>query len=158
MSRLSNAAIKGDIQRALAAGRKDLEKLVAETSGANSEPVKQAAFTLARRWRKTLSVPRAQLGPDLANAPPRMRTAKLRKSIRTAVVEGVRRVGTNSFVARLFEFGGYLVRQPKKGKAGNLIPQPPRPHASVALEQAKDAMTDVLVSEVQRRVPKGTVR
>ena len=154
MSRATNAAIRGDIQRALAASRKDLEKLVAETSGANSEPVKAAASLLGRNWRRVLSVPRAMEGPDMANAPPRMRTQKLRKSIRSAVVEGIRRVGTDSFVARLFEFGGYLTRSSKAGTS-TPVPQPPRPHASVAYEQSKAAMVDVFVSEVQTRITKG---
>lgn len=169
MSRPSNAQISNDIQRALSKSRKDLEKLVAETSGANSEPVKQASFTLARAWRKLLSVPRAQLGPDLANAPPRQRTAKLRKSIRSAVIDGMRRVGTDSFVARLFEFGyagkrtfARALGRDSRGRSRTVrtqvaqaVSQPPRPHASVALEQVKDRMTEVMVSETQRRVTQG---
>lgn len=159
MSRRPDAQFRNDIQAALAKGRRELEAIVADTTGANSEPVKQAAFTFARRWRKVLSVPRALLGPDPAGAAPRMRTKRLRKSIGTAVVDGVRRVGSGSFLARLFELGGYRVRQPKKSKgkpsAGISAPQPPRPHASVALEQVKDEMTDVLVGAMQTRVAKG---
>lgn len=165
MSRRSQAQIANDIQRQLAKARRDMERLVAETTGANTEPVKQASFALARNWRKVLSVPFVDGGPSAPGEAPRSRTRKLRKSIKSAVVEGVRRVGSASFRARLLEFGYAGRRSFEVAKVavtrGNRFrrtlvaqggPQPPRPHASVAMEQSKDQMVDVFVSEVQRRV------
>ncbi len=174
MSRPSAAAIKNDIQRTLSLARKDIERLVADVSGANSEPVKKAAFRLAGTWRKVLSVPRVAIGPDLAHAPPRLRSGKLRKSISTAVVEGMRRVGSGNFRARLLEFGyggrrtfsvengvfreGFFVRRKRKTLVSRGAPVPPRPHASVALELAKDKMLDVMVSEIQKKTAEGGAR
>lgn len=139
-------SVARDIQRSLQKGRRELEALVKETSGANGEPVRQAASTLVKTWRGVFK-PGSPQTSSPAGSPPEADSKRLRRSIKTAVVEGVRRVGSGDFRARLFEFGGYRARDG--------APQPPRPHARVALEQCADQMTEVLVGEVQKRVAKG---
>lgn len=142
-----SAQMKNEIQRALSQANRELTKIVAETTGANSEPVKQMAFTLARAWRRRLNVSGDPTNRSSPGEAPRSISKRLRKSIKTAVVEGIRRVGTNDFRARLFEFGGYLSR--------GGVPQPPRPHAQVSLEEVKDQMVEVMVTNVQTIVTKG---
>jgi len=153
----ANSRIRGDIQYALSKARRVLEREVAESTGANSEPVKQAALALARTWRKVLSVPGLPRHASPPGSPPESDTKRLRKSIRTAVIEGTRRVGTDLFTARLHEFGyhglGTIAQGKRKG--ATRPPVPPRPHAQVAFELAKDAMTEVFVSTVQHRIAKG---
>jgi hypothetical protein len=61
-------------------------------------------------------------------------------------VDGVRRVGSGWFVARLQEFG-YEARD------GSAVPA--RPHGRVAFEISKDEMVDVSVSEMQRKIGSG---
>lgn len=139
-------SVRDDIQRALSKGRRELEALVKETSGANSEPVRMAAATLVKAWRGVFK-PGSPQTASPAGSPPEADSKLLRRSIKTAVVEGVRRVGSGDFRSRLFEFGGYRARDG--------APQPPRPHARVALEQVADQMTDVLVGEMQKRVARG---
>lgn len=180
MSRRSRAQISNDIQRQIAGIRKKLEVEVSEVTGANSEPVKQAAFALAREWRKTLSVPapglRTRLGSkktvgdaSAPGEPPHLVSGRLRRSIRTAVVDGMRRVGSNLFTARFLEFGyagkpPFHYKQRWSRKLGEFKarreylagpanpPIPPRPHLAVSIERAKDRMVDALVSEIQKRL------
>lgn len=140
-----NAAIRGNLHRSLAKGRKELEKVIRETTGADSEPVRAAAIALAQEWRKVLNVPGSPRTASAPGAPPEADTKRLRKSIKTAVVDGVRRVGSGNYRARLHEFG-------YEAKDGT--PVPPRPHGRVAIERAQAKMTEVLVSAAQRVVAK----
>lgn len=142
-----SAQITNEIQRALSQSKRELDRIVREVSGADSEPVKQAAITLTRAWRRKLNVPGEDGQRSSPGEAPRKQTARLRKSIKTAVVEGIRRVGSGDFRARLFEFGGY------KDRSGEI--EPPRPHAQVALEEVADQMTEVYVSAAQRVTAKG---
>lgn len=142
-----NILRRGDLAKALSQGRRELDKITREISGADSEPVKAAATVLAKEARRLLNVPGGRDSPSSPGEAPRRRTKKLRKSIGHAVVEGVRRVGSGSFEARLFEFGGY------KDRGGE--PQPPRPFFRVALENVKDQMVDVMVSAAQQKIAKG---
>lgn len=130
---------RADLGAVLRRSRQTLTAIVRETSGADSEPVRQSAAVLVKNWRRLLSVRGDRAEPSAPNEPPRQRTRFLRRSIRTAVVDGVRRVGSGDFRARLFEFGGY------KDRSGQ--PEPPRPHGRVALEQSADQMTEVMATE-----------
>jgi hypothetical protein len=135
MSRTINAMSRGDLQKGLRSVNKDLVKMTAVISGANSEPVKQAATVLQKNWRRILNV-RGGGKPSSPGTPPRRQSGRLWKSIRQAVVDGVRRVGSGDFVAWMDEFG-------VDGRA-------PRPHARPALEVSQQQMTEVLIAESER--------
>lgn len=145
MSRSINALVKGDLQRGLNAATKDVQKLTAELTGANSEPVVKASRVLLGNWKRIVNVPGGG-EPAAPGEPPRRQTRKLVRSFGSRVVEGVRRVGSGDFVARLQEFG-------YTAKDGTSVPA--RPHGRVAIEISKDEMVDVTVSEMQRRIAKG---
>lgn len=116
-----------------------------ELTGANSEPVVKAARVLSRNWRRLVSVS----GGGIASAPgqpPRQQKGWLRRSIGTTVVNGVRRVGSSLFTARLTEYG-------YSAQDGTAVP--PRPHGRVALELSASEMLDVTVSEMQKKIAKG---
>jgi hypothetical protein len=165
------------LQQAVQATRRDMEKLTAQITGANDEPVRKSASVLARSWRKVLSrkaggirislkTRRARGEPSAPGQPPHEVSGLLRKSIRTGVVDGVRRVGTGSFTSRLLNFGVDSTAAPakrilarKRGKAravkvakARRIRIAARPHAEPALQAVESQMTDVFVSEAQRRV------
>lgn len=143
---MTNILRRGDLAKALSQAQRELDKITRSITGADSEPVKAAATVLAKEVRRRLNVP-GDSQPSAPGVAPRRRTKRLRKSIGHAVVEGVRRVGSGSFLARLFEFGGY------RSRAGE--PQPPRPFFRAALEAVKEQMTDVIVSEAQKKITKG---
>jgi hypothetical protein len=124
---------------------KDITDLTAELTGANSEPVIAAGRAQAKEWRRLVSV--AGHGePSAPGQPPHAQKRRLQRSIGTAVVEGVRRVGSSLFTARLTEFG-YTAQD------GTTVP--PRPHARVVMETSAKESTDVLVGEIQTRVSRG---
>jgi hypothetical protein len=157
MARSINAAARGDLQRGLREVNKDIARMNRTITGADSEPVKAAATVLRNEWRRLLSV-QGRGEPSSPGSPPHKqgegfnfkrpkgstgparRSGPLFRSIRHAVVEGVRRVGSGDFRSRLHEFG-----------AADLAP---RPHARPALENVADKMGEVLVSESQRAVEK----
>jgi hypothetical protein len=143
--RTIHALRAGDLARGLAGVRKDINKLNADLTGANSEPVRKSAGVLLRNWRKLLDVP-GHGESAAAGQPPHRQTRKLRRSLGTAVVDGIRRVGSGWFVARLQEFGF-------AAKDGTQVA--PRPHGRVALAMSEKEMVDVQVSEMQRRIAKG---
>lgn len=176
MSRL-NAFARGEFQRGIREGNRELVRLTTELTGANSAPVRQAAAVLARAWREQLSTPGGALrtnprtgrvtgAPSKPGEPPHRITGKLRKSVTTAVVDGVRRVGSGLFKARLLEFGvdaSVARRRSPKGRRGGRkavavrtgiyrLHIAPRPAASKALERAAPQMVDVFVSDLGRRV------
>lgn len=160
-----------DVNRALAAE-------VAQLTGANSEPVKAAASVLRREIRRTLSTPGANRYTSLKTrrvrgqasepgAPPAMQSGRLRRAAKSAVVDGVRRVGFNDFRARLLEFGGaQSAESPRQSKRKGAKPGtmtkgrraiviPPRPFMERSLAAAAPQMTDVMVGEMQKRTAKG---
>lgn len=140
-----NAFLRSDLQRALRKGTREMQKMTTDLSGANSPAVRQAANALRTRWRAILYVQGAGV-PAAPGAPPRAQKEQLLRSIASRVVDGVRRVGSGFFTARLHEFG-------YEAKDGKQVP--PRPHARPALELAASKMTDVFVSEAQRRIAQG---
>jgi hypothetical protein len=135
MSRAINAMSRGELQKGLRAVNKDVAKMTAIISGANSEPVKQAATVLQKNWRRLLNV-RGGGKPSAPGTPPRRQSGRLWKSVRQGVVEGVRRVGSGDFRSWMTEFG-------VDGRA-------PRPHARPALEVSQQQMTEVIVTESER--------
>lgn len=179
MSRL-NALDRSALQQGLSQLHRELVRQTTEWTGANSEPVRKAANALGRAWRQQLSTPAGALRtslktrrvrgtPSEPGQPPHAVTRKLQKSITTGVVDGVRRVGSWLFKARLLEFGVSAVvtrrRSPKgqrKGRqkvalrgAAYQFRIEPRPSAAKALEQATPEMADVFLSELQKRVARG---
>lgn len=138
-SRTINALSRGELQRGLQQVTKDVEKLTRDISGADSEPVKAAAIVLRGEWRRLLSVPGGGK-PAAPGSPPHRQKGILRRSVRTAIVQGVRRVGTSNFRAPIHEFGNDK--------------EPPRPSARPALENVAEKMGDVIVQESQKAVVK----
>lgn len=145
MSRVFNALHRGDLQRGLREATKEAEKVTAEITGANTEPVKRSAEVLKKRWRAVLSV-RGGGEPAPPGAPPHAQTRTLVRSIGNRVVDGVRRVGSGLFTARLQEFG-------YEDRSGNQVP--PHPHGRPAVELAAPEMVDVMVTEAQKRIAAG---
>lgn len=141
MARVINALSRSELQRGLRQVTKDVERLNRDISGADSEPVKKSAAVLLKEIRRLLSTPGGGK-PAPPGSPPRKQTGRLRKSWRTAVVDGVRRVGSGDFRSWMTEYGNDQM--------------PPRPYARVALENVAAQMTEVLVSESERAISKVT--
>jgi hypothetical protein len=137
-----NAMVAGDLHRELRVVNKSIERMTREISGADSEPVKKAASLLLRNWRRLLNV---QGGGKAAapGQPPRRQSGVLWKSMKQAVVDGVRRVGSGNFRSWMTEFG-----------VGD---KPPRPHARPALEMSERGMADGIVVDSQRAVAKAPI-
>lgn len=171
---MNRSARRHSIQQTVQLANRALVKQVRAATGADSPAVVKSAAVLARKMREVLSVPapgrraslksrRVQGGePSRAGQPPRMQSERLKRSIKHAVVEGVRRVGTGNFRGRLLEFGVIAAgrksrpskRKGAKGamtKASRPIVIAPRPWARPALEQARAAMVDVVVSELRKQ-------
>lgn len=158
---------------------------VRQMSGADSEGVKAAASALRREIRKTLSTPgadrhaslksrRVRGTPSAPGAPPAMQSGKLAKSVGSAVVGGVRRVGFSNYRARIQEFGGVVEAAPahaageltgrvfKRSKSGRQTKFrtakdavkariiPPRPFMARSLAAAEPKMTEVLVGSLAK--------
>jgi len=164
MSRTINALQRGELQRGLQAATKDAMRLTRDISGADSEPVKAAAGVLQKEWRRLLGT-KGGGKPSAPGAPPRRQSGRLWRSIRQAVVRGVRRVGSSDFRTWMLEYGVDSPPKParlfknQKGKNKGRMTKPrkghhmaPRPHARPALENAQQQMTEVLVAESQRAV------
>jgi len=137
--RTINALSRGELQRGLREATKDAQRLTREISGADSEPVKQAAGVLLKEVRRLLSTPGGGK-PAPPGSPPHKQTGALRRSWKQAVVQGVRRVGSGNFRAFLAEFGTEH--------------EAPRPYARDALENVQGQMADVIVQESQREILK----
>lgn len=163
-----NALKKGELQQAVSTSTRKLVRLTSDLTGANSDAVKAAASRLRDNWRTVLSTRSNK--PSAPGRPPAKRSGALARSIRTAVVDGVRRVGSGLHTSRLLQFGvnaaakapttrGVLNpsgrRQRGSKGRGYKIVIPARPHGNVALEQSVEAMNDVMVSTLQLRVAKG---
>lgn len=118
--------------------RRALDAEVAELSGARSEPVVAAARVLRTEIRRQVAVRGTDESPAPAGSPPHRIRGLLWRSIGTAVVDGVRRVGSGYYVARLQEFGSER--------------RAPRPFMDRGLAAAAPQMTEVFVSEAQRKV------
>jgi HK97 gp10 family phage protein len=142
VSRTINALERGQLQRGLQLVTKDVEKLTREISGADSEPVKKAALVLRKEWRRLLGNSGGGK-PSSPGAPPAKQSGRLQRSIKTAIVNGVRRIGTDDFRSWMTEFGTDQA--------------PPRPHARPAVENSAQEMAEVLISESQGAVEKSTV-
>lgn len=184
-----NAFKRSELQVGLGKVARELQRQTAEATGAYSEPVKKAAGVLARAWRELLSTPGGNLRtsrktrrtrgtPSASGQPPHLITGKLRKYLTTAVVDGVRRVGSGLFKARLLEFGltasvtrGRRLKRSGRGtfaktfnlKSKRRLSDPARrtrtytlriaarPSAERALANAAPRMTDVFVDALRIR-------
>ena len=175
------------LRRSIAAGIRQASRFYAELTGANDPAARGAARALMRAIRKQLSVKaavtRKTFGGSQArtehSAPgesPRQLTGKLRRSVGTEVVGGIRRVGVARFVGRLLEEGvdttvtttpsgraigsarqslttGALarLRRRKGGQARRTLRIAPRPFMEKALEAALPKMGDDAVAALQTR-------
>lgn len=159
-------------------------QLIAATrflTGADSDAVKGAASVLVSTIRKKLSTAasgrrtsmktRRTYGGDPA-APgqaPHLQSGASRRSVKSGVVDGVRRVGTDRFVLRFLEKGVVADAKParktktartrKDGRVSAMYTPrhlviEPRPSFEPALAEAMPKMQDVFVSELGRRVAK----
>lgn len=140
-----NALQRGELQRALGAVNRELVRTTRILTGADSDAVKKAAFALRKEWRTLLGDKSTE--PADPGEPPRAKSRRLQRSVRTAVVDGIRRVGSDDFKSRLLEFGVVSER----------VVIEPRPHARPALEAAQDEMVDVFVADLQQKVAAGKV-
>jgi hypothetical protein len=137
MSRTINALSRGELQKGLQAVTKDVETLTRNISGADSEPVVAAAGVLLKEVKRLISTPGGGK-PAPPGSPPRKQSGQLYRSWKSRVVQGVRRVGSGLFTASLAEYGTPT--------------EPPRPYARAALENVQTQMTDVLVTESQKKI------
>lgn len=168
MSRLINALVRGELQAGLRAATKDVLKMTADLSGANSEATRRAANILAREMRRLVSVPFTGT-PSAPGEPPRLRLGRLRKSIKSRVVDGVRRVGTGSYTARFMEFGvdaparAALPSRTHRGKNGRNFRISakkafggrhiaPRPWARPAFANVQSQMQDAIVQGMSEQL------
>lgn len=164
-----------DVNRALVAQ-------VRELSGADSEAVRKAAGALAKQIRISLSTPgadrhtslktrRVRGMPSTPGAPPAMQSGRLKKAVRSGVVQGIRRVGFSDFRARLLEFGATVQAAPAR-KKGDLTGRvradgrkttyrkdkaaitarviAPRPFMARSLAAAEPEMADVVVGPLSK--------
>lgn len=158
-----NALNRSAIQRSL----RDLENHI---GGATHIGVRAAGSALARAMRKQLA---ARGGKDEFSSPgrpPLKKSGRLQKSIGTQNVEGVLRVGSGHFVARIMEQGAIIPpegeaspeRASKSGRKGRRYPKgrimKPRPFMAKALEKAKPKMTEAAVSDMRGQADFGNTR
>lgn len=162
-------------------------QLIAATrylTGADSDAVKGAARVLVVAIKRQLSVvapgrrtslkTRRTYGgdPSAPGQAPHLQSGRARRSVKSGVVDGVRRVGTDWFALRLQEFGAVSdaapARRSRKKVFGKRLPDSrqhdikakrrhviePRPSFEPALAEAMPKMQDVFVSELGRRVAK----
>ena len=169
------------VQRELSVAHRQLVQATRYLTGADSDAVKGAASVLRAAIRRKLSVAasgrrtsmktRRTYGGDPA-APgqaPHLQSGASRRSVKSGVVDGVRRVGTDRFVLRLQEFGVIADTKPARksttartrrdGKVSALhisrhLVIEPRPSFEPALAEAMPKMRDVFVSELGQRVAK----
>lgn len=175
------------LRRQVATAVRNSQRFFAELTGANDPASRGAARVLMASIRKKLAVKAAVLrksfgGEDRRtehSAPgeaPRSVSGRLRKSVGTEVVGGIRRVGVASFVGRLLEEGvdttvnvtpsGRAVGSTRKskatGKAGRLrrrkggnarrtLKIARRPFMEAAYEDAQPKMEGEAVSALQAR-------
>lgn len=108
--------MRSDLQRQISASHQRLIKLTRELTGADSAMMKEAAAVLQKAIRQQLSVKATGLRTSLAtrrtrgdpSAPgesPRQITGRLRRGIRSKVVEGERVVRAENFRSKIMEFG-----------------------------------------------------
>lgn len=182
-----NAGNRSELQQGLSAATKAMARELAELTGARSQPVIQAATALARAWRLVLNTPagdvrqsiksrRLRGSPSAPGQPPHRLSGQTRKSVKTAVVDGVRRVGTGWFKLRLLEDGVTATVTRRRSAKGDFVTSKvgkfrrkrvakrtgsftfviaPRPSAERALQIAAPAMGEVFVTELQRGVAAG---
>lgn len=134
----------GGFQQGLRAAMGDIDQWMAEATGAKSAPVEAAARLLVKETRRLVGGMGEEWETAAPGEPPLAHQRRLYRSIQTAVVDGERRVGSGYFVARLLEFG---TDGDERG------PDFPHPFMRPALEGVADQMTDVFVSDLQRRSP-----
>jgi hypothetical protein len=151
-------ARRGSPQQQIQITNRALVRRIRDLSGADSESVKKPAAVLVKTWRKLLSTPganrktslktrRVRGEPSQPGEAPRMQSGKSRRSIRTTVVGGIRRVGTGLFTLRIQEFGAVSDR--------GIIE--PRPSGRPALEAARKEMIEVTVNELKQPLKKGAL-
>lgn len=152
----------GDFASEVRRAMRDTRALLAEVGGANSDELRAAGTVLARSIRKQFRdtpevsgtqgvrrvkgrgidrvVSRSRVSRHQPSAPgetPAIQTARTRRSVGQAVVDGVRRVGVAAFEGRLLETGD-------KHSAA-------RPFMEKALTAVEGEMTEVVVSTLQRK-------
>lgn len=110
------ATVDTNVRRQVRNGVRKSQRFFAEITGANDRGTRAAARVLMAAIRKQVSVKAAVTRKTFAgeqtvterSAPgesPRQVTGRLRRSVGTEVVGGVRRVGVASFIGRLLEEG-----------------------------------------------------
>lgn len=181
------------IQQQLNFAHRQLIAATRALSGADSDAIKAAARVLQGSIRKQLSTQasgrrtslktRKTYGgdPSAPGQSPHLQSGKARRSVKSAVVEGVRRVGTDWFALRLLEKGvvadakparmsrkGHTVhwkdgrreyRQLREGKQHMLkamrrVVIEPRPSFEPGLAAAKDRMQGAFVEAFQPAIMK----
>lgn len=156
-----NALNRSEIQQSL-------RELGQHIGGARHIGVRAAGSALARAMRKQLA---ARGGKDEFSSPgrpPLKKSGRLQKSIGTQNVEGVLRVGSGHFVARIMEQGaiippgGEASTASRSGRKKRRYPKgrimKPRPFMAKALEKAKPKMTEAAVSDMRRHADFGNTR
>ena len=175
-----------NVQRVMSMAHKRLIAITRELSGADSDAVKEAAQVLLRAARKQLSTAasgrrttlktRRTYGgtPSAPGAAPHLQSGKARRSVKSGVVDGFRRVGTGLFYLRLQELGHVSKAEParrsRKGhtvkgvfkvfpdsrqhdiKAKRRVVIEPRPWLEPALAEATPKMNEILASIIERGV------
>lgn len=152
----------------------NLRGFMAGLTGANDFAATSSARALMRAIRKRLSVAaavkRRTFGGEQSRSErsqpgesPRRVTGKLRRSVGTEVVGGVRRVGVARFVGRLLEEGvdtttqttpsgrSFNPRRRKAKQARRVLKIERRPFMEAALQEALPRMEQDVVSDLQAR-------
>ena len=137
MSRTINALNRGELQKGLRAATKDAENLTRQISTADSEPVVRSAAVLLKEVKRLISTPGGGK-PAPPGSPPHRQTGRTRRSWKSKVVQGARRVGSGDFRASIAEFG--------------TVKEAPRPYARAALQNVEHEMGEVYVTESQRKI------
>lgn len=172
-----NAGTRNALQQGLSAATKTFRKEMEFLTGARSPAVIAAASALGRAWRLELNTPAGDIrqspksrrfrgSPSKPGEPPHRLSGITRKSVKTGVVDGVRRVGSGYFKLRLLEDGvtATVTRRRKDGARGKrraavsrsyTFTIAPRPSAQRALDRAAPQMTDVFVSKLSSDFAEG---
>ena len=122
----------------MAETRRQLEREVADITDAKGPVMRQAGRTLVKGIRRQVATRGTESAPSAPGSPPHRISGKLWRSFATGVVEGVRRVGSGYYVARLAEKGSDK--------------QQPRPYMRRGFEATEAELGEVIVSQAQARV------
>lgn len=121
-----------------------LRKALTELTNADGAGTKAIARVLVREIRKRAPTDDAGDGARHGGTKRLRKAGHLKRSIRHAKVDGVRRVGTDDFVAPFQEFGIPM------RETGSL---PPQPFFRPGLAAAKGSMTTAAAGELKSRMP-----